>query len=244
MSNKRVLIVGGVAGGASCAARLRRMDENAEIFIFERSGDVSFANCGLPYYVGGVIADRQQPAGGHARAVPRFLQHRDSHAARGPPHRPAEPDHRGAKPPDRRRQPSSGTTPWCWPPAPRRCGRRCRASTCPASSPCATWTTSTRSMQWIDHRQVESRGGGRRRLHRPGDGREPEPARHHRHAAGTCRSGHAAGRPRDGRARFTGTAAAGGRSAAGQRGGRVRAGAATTRSRWWPNTTSGSRPTW
>ena len=57
--SKRVLIVGGVAGGASCAARLRRMDENAEIFVFERSGDVSFANCGLPYYLGGVITERQ-----------------------------------------------------------------------------------------------------------------------------------------------------------------------------------------
>ena len=60
MTSRRVLIVGGVAGGASCAARLRRMDEFAEIFIFERGSDVSFANCGLPYYVGGTIADRQQ----------------------------------------------------------------------------------------------------------------------------------------------------------------------------------------
>jgi NADPH-dependent 2,4-dienoyl-CoA reductase/sulfur reductase-like enzyme/rhodanese-related sulfurtransferase len=60
MSTKRVLIVGGVAGGASCAARLRRMDEHAAIVLFERSGDVSFANCGLPYYLGGVIADRSQ----------------------------------------------------------------------------------------------------------------------------------------------------------------------------------------
>src|SRR5664279_2591097 len=60
MSSKRVLIVGGVAGGASCAARLRRMDEQAEIIILERSGDVSFANCGLPYYLGNVIADRKQ----------------------------------------------------------------------------------------------------------------------------------------------------------------------------------------
>jgi NADPH-dependent 2,4-dienoyl-CoA reductase/sulfur reductase-like enzyme/rhodanese-related sulfurtransferase len=59
-STKRVLIVGGVAGGASCAARLRRMDEHAAIVLFERSGDVSFANCGLPYYLGGVIADRSQ----------------------------------------------------------------------------------------------------------------------------------------------------------------------------------------
>ena len=52
---KRILIVGGVAGGASCAARLRRLDEQAEIHIFERGPYVSFANCGLPYFIGGVI---------------------------------------------------------------------------------------------------------------------------------------------------------------------------------------------
>lgn len=54
---KRILIVGGVAGGASCAARLRRLDEDAEIIIFERGSYVSFANCGLPYRVGDVIQD-------------------------------------------------------------------------------------------------------------------------------------------------------------------------------------------
>lgn len=54
----KVVIIGGVAGGASAAARLRRLDESAEIVILERSGYVSYANCGLPYYVGGVIADR------------------------------------------------------------------------------------------------------------------------------------------------------------------------------------------
>jgi len=53
--SKRVLIVGGVAGGASCAARLRRLDESCEIILFERGPYVSFANCGLPYYVGNVI---------------------------------------------------------------------------------------------------------------------------------------------------------------------------------------------
>ena len=52
---KRVLIVGGVAGGASCAARTRRLDENAEIILFDRGPYVSFANCGLPYHVGDVI---------------------------------------------------------------------------------------------------------------------------------------------------------------------------------------------
>ena len=57
---KRILIVGGVAGGASCAARLRRLDEDAEIVLFERGEYISFANCGLPYYIGGVIAKREQ----------------------------------------------------------------------------------------------------------------------------------------------------------------------------------------
>ncbi|MHA6513443.1 FAD-dependent oxidoreductase [Tessaracoccus sp. Z1128] len=54
----KVVIVGGVAGGMSAAARLRRLDESAEIIVVERSGYVSFANCGLPYHVGGVIEDR------------------------------------------------------------------------------------------------------------------------------------------------------------------------------------------
>lgn len=53
----KVVIVGGVAGGASAAARLRRLDETAEIVVFERSGYISYANCGLPYYIGGVITD-------------------------------------------------------------------------------------------------------------------------------------------------------------------------------------------
>lgn len=55
---KKVLIVGGVAGGASAAARLRRLDENAEIVLFERGEYISFANCGLPYYIGGEIKDK------------------------------------------------------------------------------------------------------------------------------------------------------------------------------------------
>ncbi len=55
MSRRRILIVGGVAGGASCAARARRLSETAEIVMFDRGDYVSFANCGLPYYVGNVI---------------------------------------------------------------------------------------------------------------------------------------------------------------------------------------------
>lgn len=53
----KVVIIGGVAGGASAAARLRRLDEQAEIVVFERSGYISYANCGLPYYIGGAIED-------------------------------------------------------------------------------------------------------------------------------------------------------------------------------------------
>ncbi|MDZ4820801.1 MAG: FAD-dependent oxidoreductase [Planctomycetota bacterium] len=56
----KLLIVGGVAGGASAAARARRLSEHAEIIIFERGPDVSFANCGLPYYIGGEIAEREK----------------------------------------------------------------------------------------------------------------------------------------------------------------------------------------
>ncbi|MBN2448167.1 MAG: FAD-dependent oxidoreductase [Phycisphaerae bacterium] len=57
--SRRLLIVGGVAGGATAAARARRLDEQAEIIMFERGRDVSFANCGLPYHVGGEISSRR-----------------------------------------------------------------------------------------------------------------------------------------------------------------------------------------
>ena len=53
----KVVIIGGVAGGATAAARIRRLDEQAEIVVFERSGFISYANCGLPYYIGGTIED-------------------------------------------------------------------------------------------------------------------------------------------------------------------------------------------
>ena len=56
----RVLIVGGVAGGAAAAARMRRLDEKAQIIMFERGKYISFANCGLPYYAGNVIKERER----------------------------------------------------------------------------------------------------------------------------------------------------------------------------------------
>ena len=55
----KTVIIGGVAGGASTAARLRRLDEHGEIIIFERGEYVSFANCGLPYYIGNVITKKE-----------------------------------------------------------------------------------------------------------------------------------------------------------------------------------------
>ncbi|MBR5474916.1 MAG: FAD-dependent oxidoreductase, partial [Lachnospiraceae bacterium] len=68
----KVVIVGGVAGGATAAARIRRLDETAQIVVFERSGYISYANCGLPYYIGDVITDPaaltlQTPASFHRR---------------------------------------------------------------------------------------------------------------------------------------------------------------------------------
>jgi len=56
----KIIIVGGVAGGATAAARLRRLDEHAEIILFERGEHISFANCGLPYHIGGAIPDREE----------------------------------------------------------------------------------------------------------------------------------------------------------------------------------------
>ena len=57
-STRHIVVIGGVAGGMSAAARLRRVDEHCRITVVERSGHVSFANCGLPYYIGGVIEER------------------------------------------------------------------------------------------------------------------------------------------------------------------------------------------
>ena len=57
---KKILVVGGVAGGATAAARLRRLNEDDEIIVFERGEYISFANCGLPYYIGNVITDRKK----------------------------------------------------------------------------------------------------------------------------------------------------------------------------------------
>ena len=56
----KYLIIGGVAGGASAAARLRRLNEDAEIIVFEKGEYISYANCGMPYYIGNTIEDRKR----------------------------------------------------------------------------------------------------------------------------------------------------------------------------------------
>ena len=122
----KVVIVGGVAGGATAAARLRRLDEAAEIVVFERSGYISYANCGLPYYIGGTIADKsaltlQTPESFRARFNVDMRVHHEVEAidaarhvvtvrnletalrqahplTRRPPHAPG-PSRRGARPP-------------------------------------------------------------------------------------------------------------------------------------------------
>ena len=57
--SERILVVGGVAGGASTAARIRRLDEHAEIIMFEKSPHVSYSNCGLPYHISGLIENTE-----------------------------------------------------------------------------------------------------------------------------------------------------------------------------------------
>ena len=78
---KKIVVVGGVAGGMSCATRLKRLDASLEVTVFEKGPDVSFANCGMPYYIGGVISDRdsmvvQTPATLRARyGLDIFVRH-------------------------------------------------------------------------------------------------------------------------------------------------------------------------
>ncbi len=79
----KVIIVGGVAGGASCAARLRRLDEKAEIIMVERGPYVSYANCGLPYHISGVIEKGIEPPGGDRTDVSRHVCDRCAHELRG-----------------------------------------------------------------------------------------------------------------------------------------------------------------
>ncbi len=81
----KILIIGGVAGGATAAARLRRVDENAQIVLFERGAYVSYANCGLPYYIGGTISERNR-----LFVVYQAVQYRSSCKIGSHPYRPGQ----------------------------------------------------------------------------------------------------------------------------------------------------------
>ena len=207
----KVIIVGGVAGGASCAARLRRLDEQAEIVMVERGPYVSYANCGLPYHVGSVIEHESDllvaspevfrrhfnvdcrtgceaigisPRGqdrAAARRRDRRRHHRVLRQARavagravGTPaaarHRPS--GHlRGAHRARRAGDPRVDRTRY---ELPRRDGE---------------------VLGLPDGAAADARGGGRRRVHRLGDGREPRAPRVRRHGDRDGRSGARSARP-------------------------------------------------
>ena len=116
---KRIVIVGGVAGGASAAARARRLCENCEIIVFERGPHVSFANCGLPYFVGGEIAEQDSLLVQTPASLKSPVQSRRARQDRGAEHRPSGPARSGART-DSGRNPRSLTTRWCCPRARRR----------------------------------------------------------------------------------------------------------------------------
>ena len=210
----KVIIVGGVAGGASCAARLRRLDESAEILMVERGPYVSYANCGLPYYIGGVIEQQKSllvatadtfrtmfnvdartdcevvgiSAGDHT------VQLKDRHDRRG--------DHRALRQARAlaRRRPH--------PPAPAgdRPARHLRRADGARRRPdprldrrAARQGGRHGLLHGVpDPHEGLARGRGRRRLHRHRDGREPRRARLRGHAAAARRPDHGAARHRDG----------------------------------------------
>jgi hypothetical protein len=133
---RRILIVGGVAGGASCAARLRRLDESVEIAIFDRGPYVAFANCGLPYYVGDVIADERALL----VASPEMFRERFNVEVHTNTNvvgidRTARAISKPAT------AAPSVTTLWSCRQVRLRFGRRCLVSICPVSSRCATSRT-------------------------------------------------------------------------------------------------------
>ncbi len=194
----RVVIVGGVAGGMSTATRLRRLDATATITVLERSGHVSFANCGLPYFVGRAHRRGGGPHPPDARAAVRPLPARRPDPHRGHRHRPRRAH---ASRPDPTLDGTESTIGYdklvlsmgaapVRPPIPGY--DRVRTL--------RTVEDAARLASDVDVRPGH-RGGDRCRLHRARDGREPRrsgPRRHHRRGRAP---GAAAARPRAGGAR-------------------------------------------
>ncbi len=141
----KLIIVGGVAGGASAAARARRLSEEAEIILFERGPDVSFANCGLPYYLGGTISQREKLLVTTAQRLhERFnldVRTLTSVEAIDRAARKVRVPRTRYRPRVRRKLRQADSLPRRL----RRSGRRFPASTCPASIRCEIWMIPTRS---------------------------------------------------------------------------------------------------
>ena len=213
----KVIIVGGVAGGASCAARLRRLDEKAEILMVERGPYVSYANCGLPYHVVGCHPGGVEPAGGDRADVPRRLRvdvRTGCEAVAIAPKKKTV-DLRDVTTGEVTTESydklvlSPGAAP-IRPPLPGidlpghllredRPGR-------PAHPRVAAPRRGDEDRDGLvhghpDRDEAEARGRGRRRVHRPRDGGEPRPPRARGDARREAEPGHAAARPRDGAAR-------------------------------------------
>ena len=200
----KVIVVGGVAGGASCAARLRRLDETAEILMVERGPYISYANCGLPYHIGGIIERKSSLL----VATEQMFRERFAIDVRtnceateilAKQKKVKLRDVRTGDVTEHLRQ--AGFVAW----APLPSGRRCRDR--PAGDlPCADRARCERrsanglssarrscgDVQLLGHpvgQARDARGGRRRRLHRPGDGGEPGPSRLRRDAGRDARSG-------------------------------------------------------
>ncbi len=131
----KVVIIGGVAGGASCAARLRRLDEEMEIVLLERGPYISYANCGLPYHVGGVIASR----GALLLQTPRAMRDRFNVDVRVQ-NEAVSIDRANktvtVKRLDTAKPMRNSTIPWCWRQAPRLYGPPSPASIPPVCKRC------------------------------------------------------------------------------------------------------------
>ena len=210
----KVIIVGGVAGGASCAARLRRLDETADILMVERGPYVSYANCGLPYHVGGVIEKESSLLVADAST---FRNQFAVDVRTGCEAIAVSPEKKTV---DLRDVATGEVTtesydklvlspgaPSIRPPLP--------GIDLPGIFPVRTVPDARAIREWIEKgtpflsgmhrysgfqtlRPKTSRGRGRRRLHRPRNGGEPRPSRLRRHAGRDARPDSGAARPRDG----------------------------------------------
>ena len=210
----KIIIVGGVAGGASCAARLRRLDEHAQILMVERGPYVSYANCGLPYHVGDVIEQESALLRRRRQHLPQHVRDRGAHrlrVRRGPAR---EQDGQAARRGQRRgddrvlRQAGARARRGVDPPAAARhrparhlrAAHRARRAHDPrmGAEGHALPRRHAPLLGLPDGAAEDARGGHRRRLHRHRDRREPDPPPLRRDAGRDGRADPRADGPGDG----------------------------------------------